>query len=44
MHIDAEVARFVSPVMIVIGTRDAGNRPDIGRTARQQSVPNTVED
>ena len=32
MRIEDEVARFVvSPVMIIIGTRDAANRPNIGR-------------
>jgi hypothetical protein len=32
MRIEDELARFVvSPVMIIIGTRDAANRPNIGR-------------
>ena len=32
MRLDAELAAFLtSPVMIIIGTRDAGNRPAIGR-------------
>jgi hypothetical protein len=32
MKLDAELAAFLaSPVMIIIGTRDGGNRPAIGR-------------